>query len=99
MAKNKTGFFRKIAALTFGLLGLVAGQGKAAPQSGSGLVTVQRDAVAHKFSAPRPVEQSIGSGDKNPYKYYKRERRNQKKYRKFLRQNQQFRRSKKNRLK
>lgn len=89
---------KKIAAFVFGLASLGA-TGQNQVKTEQGVTIQQRDAIQQQFKTPAPesVAQRF-SGSSNPYKTFRRGIYNQRQYRKMLRQNPSFRRSKKCKL-
>ncbi len=89
------GSFKKFLGIFAGLAALSA-PSAAVTNAGSGKpVVVVNDANYTRPKEVRPVMQLKASANANPYKHIRRGERNQRQYRKFLRQNPHRRNSKK----
>lgn len=93
--KNNT-TLRRVAGALFVIAAALGVQGR---QASPGVTVIPADAISQKATQPKVIAEARKANDnRSPYRYGRRGILNQRQYRKLLRQNPHFRRSKKCKL-
>jgi hypothetical protein len=99
MKKYSVGTGRKSLAALMAVMGLFSTAQSSSYVPNNQSVVRAKDSINNLPSAPRLIEKRKTFGGDNPHKHYRKMKRNQKQYRKWMKQVPQFRNSKKCRLK
>lgn len=100
MAKNKMGLGKKSLLFVAAMMGLAGSATGSAFSNANQYNNVRaKDQINQRHEAPKPTSfKNNFSGGDNPYKHYRKGLRNQRQYRKWMKQVPQMRRSKKCKL-